>query len=82
VHNTGSSVRNLCGAYARRMESDGSSHFHVWFQGRPARQLELYGWGNVLWSQVLAPLPAEVVDAHHATVLDAFVRDVGGTRLS
>ena len=49
---------------------DGSSHFHMWFQGRPAKQLELYGWGNVLWSQVLDPLPAEVIDANHELVVD------------
>lgn len=58
---------------------DGSSHFHVWFQGRPARQLELYGWGNVLWAQLLPALPAEVVTANHAQVVAAFARTAGGT---
>ncbi len=48
---------------------DGSAHFHVWFQGRPARQVELYGWGNVLWSQVLPPLPADTIEANHARVI-------------
>ncbi len=57
---------------------DGSSHFHVWFQGRPARQLELYGWGNVLWPQVLAPLPAELIIANHAKVLGHLVSTSGG----
>lgn len=56
---------------------DGSSHFHVWFQGRPARQLELYGWGNVLWSQVLAPLPSEVIDANHQAVIEHFSNALG-----
>ncbi|MCB1000491.1 MAG: hypothetical protein R2713_11770 [Ilumatobacteraceae bacterium] len=61
---------------------DGSSHFHVWFQGRPARQPELYGWGNVLWAQVLPALPAEVVTANHALVVAAFAGAVGGTVVS
>ncbi len=52
---------------------DGSSHFHVWFQGRPARQLEYYGSGNVLWSQLVDPLPAEVIGANHRQVIDHFV---------
>ncbi len=57
--------------------ADGSSHFHVWFQGRPARQLELYGWGNNIWAnniwaQVLPPLPDEVIATNHAAVLEAF----------
>jgi hypothetical protein len=51
---------------------DGSSHFHVWFQGRPAGQLELYGWGNVLWSQLLDPLAKEVLDANHQQVMAHF----------
>ena len=56
---------------------DGSSHFHVWFQGRPARQLELYGWGNVLWSQVLPALPTDVIEANHQTVIAHFVNALG-----
>jgi hypothetical protein len=52
---------------------DGSSHFHVWFQGRPAGQLEFYGWGNVLWSQLLDPLAKEVLDANHQQVLAHFI---------
>lgn len=52
---------------------DGSSHFHVWYQGRPARQLELYGWGNVLWPQILPSLPLETIDANHRQVVDRFV---------
>lgn len=58
---------------------DGSSHFHVWFQGRPARQVELYGWGDVLWSQLLPPLDASVIDANHRRVVVHFARAVGGT---
>ena len=58
---------------------DGSAHFHVWFQGRPANRLELYGWGNVLWSQVLPPLSAEVIHANHARVVGRIVATVGGT---
>ena len=57
---------------------DGSSHFHVWFQGRPARQLELYGWGNILWSQVAEPLPAESIDANHALVIEQLHARAGG----
>ena len=58
---------------------DGSAHFHVWFQGRPARQVELYGWGNVLWSQVLPPLPADEINANHALVIARIAAAVGGT---
>ncbi|MFK8023029.1 MAG: hypothetical protein AB8G26_03610 [Ilumatobacter sp.] len=57
---------------------DGSSHFHVWFQGRPARQLELYGWGNVLWSQLAEPLPAASIDRNHASVIDHLRERAGG----
>jgi hypothetical protein len=49
---------------------DGSAHFHMWFQGRPAKQLELYGWGNVLWPQILDPLPGDVIAANHAQVVE------------
>ncbi len=55
---------------------DGSSHFHVWFQARPARQLEFYGWGNALWSQVAEPLPVEVLAANQRDVLDRFERSL------
>ena len=58
---------------------DGSNHFHVWFQGRPAKQLELHGWGNVLWSQVLDPLPTDVIDANHTLVVSRFSERCGGT---
>ena len=58
---------------------DGSSHFHVWFQGRPARQVELYGWGNVLWSQLLPPLDTSVIDANHLRVVTQLAASVGGT---
>jgi hypothetical protein len=53
---------------------DGSSHFHVWFQGRPALQLEMYGWGNVLWTQLLDPLPVEVLTENHRRVIEQFDR--------
>lgn len=58
---------------------DGSAHFHVWFQGRPARRLELYGWGDVLWSQLLPTLPADELAAHQTPVLREFARTAGGT---
>ncbi len=60
---------------------DGAAHFHVWFQGRPARQLELYGWGNNIWAQVLPPLPDDVIEANHDAVLDALVAGYGGERV-
>jgi len=41
--------------------SDGSSHLHLWFMARPARRIEMYGWGNEIWSQILPPLDEEVV---------------------
>jgi hypothetical protein len=56
--------------------ADGSSHFHVWFQGRPARQIEMYGWGNVLWPQLLPALPEDVVRANQALVMEHFERSV------
>jgi len=58
---------------------DGSAHFHVWFQGRPARQLELYGWGNVLWAQVLPPLSVEQTNANHRRVVERVHETAGGT---
>jgi hypothetical protein len=51
---------------------DGSSHFHVWFQGRPARQLELYGWGNVVWGQLLEPLSLATITANHDIAICRF----------
>jgi hypothetical protein len=56
--------------------ADGSSHFHVWFQGRPAGQLEMYGWGNVLWPQLLPPLPEDLIRANHALVIENFERSL------
>ncbi len=56
---------------------DGSSHFHMWFQGRPARRLELYGWGNVLWPQILPPLPAAEIEANHRLVIDRLEARIG-----
>ncbi len=57
---------------------DGSEHFHVWFQGRPAGQLEMYGWGNVLWPQVLPPLASDTVSANHARIIAELTTAVGG----
>jgi diadenosine tetraphosphate (Ap4A) HIT family hydrolase len=48
--------------------ADGAAHFHVWFVARPARQIELYGWGNVLWSQLLPPIAQDDFDAHLAAI--------------
>lgn len=57
---------------------DGAEHFHVWFQGRPAGQLEMHGWGNVLWPQVLPPLPVDVISANHDAVISELTTAVGG----
>jgi hypothetical protein len=57
---------------------DGSAHFHVWFQGRPRGHVELHGWGNVIWSQLLPPLPQATIDANHQTVIMELVERVGG----
>lgn len=57
---------------------DGASHFHVWFQGRPARQLELYGWGNVLWSQLADPVDATIIDENNAAVINQLCTSFGG----
>jgi hypothetical protein len=48
--------------------SDGSAHLHVWFVARPVRRIELYGWGNVLWNQLLPPIDQHVHDANLAVV--------------
>ena len=61
---------------------DGSAHFHVWFQGRPARQLELCGWGNVLWAQLLPALPKPEIQANHAQVINRFAPSIGRTSIT
>jgi GNAT superfamily N-acetyltransferase len=43
---------------------DGSSHFHVWFVARPAGQVEFYGWGTILWSQVLPAQDRRVLNVN------------------
>jgi hypothetical protein len=48
--------------------ADGAAHFHMWFVARPARRIELYGWGNVLWSQLLPPIPQTDFDANLAAI--------------
>ena len=58
---------------------DGSSHFHVWFQGRPARQLEMHGWGNVLWPQLLEPLPKDVIKSNHQEVVERFTASIAAS---
>ncbi len=51
--------------------SDGAAHFHMWFVARPARRIELYGWGNVLWSQLLAPIDDAEHDSNLARIAAA-----------
>jgi diadenosine tetraphosphate (Ap4A) HIT family hydrolase len=58
--------------------SDGSSHFHFWFMARPARQIEFYGWGNVLWPQVLAPIDDDVHARNLGIVRRELERTAGG----
>jgi hypothetical protein len=48
--------------------SDGSAHLHLWFIARPARRIEMYGWGNVLWSEVLPPV-AEAEFEHNLAIV-------------
>ena len=62
--------------------ADGSSHFHVWFQARPAGQLEYYGWGNVLWPQLAEPLAIDVVRGNHQRVVERLVETAGGNLLN
>ncbi len=52
---------------------DGSSHFHVWFIARPARQAEFYGWGSTLWSQVLPALDRQLL-RHNLDLVAASLR--------
>ena len=51
---------------------DGAEHFHVWFQGRPAGHEEFLGFGAILWSLVLPPLPTSEIESNHAEVLATF----------
>jgi hypothetical protein len=51
--------------------ADGSAHFHLWFMARPARQLETFGWGAELWSQVLPPGDEAISDQNLETVAAA-----------
>ena len=53
-----------CGRVHIHRWSDGSAHLHFWFMARPARRLEMYGWGNELWSQLLPPIEQTVFDAN------------------
>ena len=48
--------------------SDGSAHLHFWFMARPARRLEMYGWGNELWAQVLPPVEQDLFDRNLGVV--------------
>lgn len=57
---------------------DGALHFHLWVLGRPARQLELYGWGNLLWAQLLEPLPAGVLETNNREVVEQLAGRIGG----
>ena len=54
--------------------SDGSAHFHFWFMAWPARQLEMYGWGNELWSEVLPPISEKRHDRNIEIVRKALER--------
>ena len=58
--------------------ADGAKHFHLWVLGRPAGQLELFGWGNIVWAQLLPPIADEIRDANHREVVAEFAAAHGG----
>ena len=45
---------------------------------QPLMEAELYGRGNVLWSQLLPPLAQSEIDANHAGVIAAFTASLDG----
>lgn len=57
---------------------DGAKHFHLWVLGRPARQLELYGWGNLVWAQLVEGLPPDVLEANNRAVVAELAARFGG----
>lgn len=61
--------------------ADGAKHYHLWVLGRPARQIEQFGWGNIVWAQLLPSLDAELRDANHRDVLTEFAARHGGELL-
>ena len=58
--------------------ADGAKHFHLWVLGRPAGQLELFGWGNIVWAQLLPPIADEIRDANHREVVAELAAAHGG----
>lgn len=60
---------------------DGAVHLHWWFLGRPARMLQFRGSFNVVWDDIVPPIPVEVRDANAAFVVDRLIERVGGERV-
>jgi diadenosine tetraphosphate (Ap4A) HIT family hydrolase len=58
--------------------SDGSAHLHFWLIARPARRIEMYGWGNVMWSEVLPPVDEAVFERNLGVVRRELERTAGG----
>jgi hypothetical protein len=58
---------------------DGARHLHVWFFGRPLGQLQLRGSSLIDWSDLLPPVPPEVLAADQRAVAEALVSSYGGS---
>ena len=59
---------------------DGSSHWHLWFFGRPVGDLQLAGFAMSMWAQVLPPMPTGEWDMR-MSALAAHLATEGGTAL-
>jgi hypothetical protein len=60
---------------------DGGAHLHVWFIARPLGLLQLRGSCLADWTEVLPPLPSELLVANRSLVAAALVSSSGGTTL-
>ena len=50
---------------------DGAAHLHIWFYARPAGMLQLRGMFLPVWTAILPPLPAGMLEAVNAAVARA-----------
>lgn len=60
---------------------DGGAHAHVWFIARPARMPEVRGTFNILWDDLLPPMPRDVLRENAEAVLGHVFAAYGGDLL-
>ena len=60
---------------------DGGAHAHVWFIARPARMPEVRGTFNILWDDLLPPMPRDVLRENADAVLGHVFAAYGGDLL-